>query len=344
MKEMGMLKIIGVTFVVGVMAMAAGCMTAGVAGNEEPPPDIYMGDWQGEGKLDGQKAKVFAQIIALGDGQYRANILSTLEKRVDPEAVLDGKMADGKVSFSGSDWTAVHDGKSFVGSHKQEAGNFTMTRLVRVSPTMGKKPPRGAVVLFDGKSTAGWYHPGRKKPTSDASGASAVSWKLLENGAMEVARGGSIKSTKAFTDHFVHVEFRTPFMPKARGQGRGNSGVYLQGFYEVQVLDSYGLAGRDNECGGIYKVAAPTVNMCLPPMQWQTYDIDFKAARFDENGNIIAKPQMTVTHNGVKIHDAVEVPKPTQSHGSGDVKQAGGLYLQDHGNPVQYRNIWVAEK
>jgi hypothetical protein len=132
-------------------------------------------------------------------------------------------------------------------------------------------------------------------------------------------------------------------MAKARGQGRGNSGVYLQNRYEVQVLDSYGLAGLDNECGGIYKIGRPRVNMCAPPGQWQSYDMTFKAARFNNAGNKTDKARLTVVHNGVTIHDDIEIPGPTGGALDGDESRPGGIYLQDHGNPVQFRNIWVVE-
>lgn len=148
-------------------------------------------------------------------------------------------------------------------------------------------------------------------------------------------------SEAQFTDHKVHVEFRTPFQPTARRQGRGNSGVYLQARYEVQVLDSYGLEGKSNECGGIYKIAEPRVNMCAPPLQWQTYDIEFRAARFDEAQKKMGNATMTVYHNGVLIHDRVSIPARVAG-GPGFVA-SGGILLQNHGNPVQYRNIWVQE-
>jgi hypothetical protein len=132
-------------------------------------------------------------------------------------------------------------------------------------------------------------------------------------------------------------------MPSARGQGRGNSGVYLQGRYEVQVLDSYGLSGQDNECGGIYKVGRPIVNMCAPPLTWQTYDIEFRAPRFDAGGVKTADPVITVHHNGVLVQDELIVAGSTGAALNANATQPGGIYLQDHGNPVQYRNIWVLE-
>ncbi len=162
---------------------------------------------------------------------------------------------------------------------------------------------------------------------------------------MEVKpRTSSIITKKKFGDVKLHLEFRTPFMPDARGQGRGNSGVYLQGRYEVQILDSYGLEGRDNECGGIYRVGKPRVNMCAPPTQWQTYDITFRAPRFKDNGEKIRGALLTVLHNGVRIQDKAEAAKgPTTAAPDDTEKGPGGIYLQDHGNRVQFRNIWLVE-
>jgi hypothetical protein len=161
----------------------------------------------------------------------------------------------------------------------------------------------------------------------------------LKDGVMTVG-GSGLVSKKEFGDFKLHVEFNIPYMPDAKGQARGNSGVYLQGRYEIQVLDSYGLKSQDNDCGGIYKQYAPAVNACKPPLQWQTYDITFRAPRVAD-GKVVEPARVTVVHNGLTIHDDREI-KPTPGGIDGDAtKTTGPIFLQNHGNPVQFRNIWV---
>jgi hypothetical protein len=188
---------------------------------------------------------------------------------------------------------------------------------------MGAEPPPGAVVLFDGKGI-------NRFPNS----------RVTEDGLL--VEGAT--SEDKFTDCTVHVEFRLPYTPTGRGQARGNSGLYLQGRYEVQMLDSFGLTGENNECGGLYKIAAPKVNMCFPPLAWQTYDVDFTAAKFDEQGQKTASARITVKHNGVLIHENQELPGLTTSAPAKDETSPGPIFLQNHGNPVRYRNIWVLPK
>ena len=143
----------------------------------------------------------------------------------------------------------------------------------------------------------------------------------------------------------VHLEFVTPFMPEAKGQGRGNSGCYLQGRYEVQILDSFGLAGEMHECGGIYSVNKPKINMCFPPLSWQTYDIEFTAARFDSNGKKTSHPKMTVYHNGVLIHENQDMKNgKTLAAPFDETPEPQSHYLQWHDNVVHFRNIWVVER
>lgn len=193
-------------------------------------------------------------------------------------------------------------------------------------------PPPGAVVLFDGKSLDNWTKRDGKAPAG---------FKLVAGDAMQVASGDIVSKQKFDGKFKLHVEFRVPYMPKASGQGRGNSGVYLQGRYEVQVLDSYGLNSKDNDCGGIYGVAKPLVNACKAPAVWQTYDIEFQAPTC-EGGKKVAPGLITVYHNGVLIHDKVKITSDNTAAGAGgNVCEPGPILLQDHGNPVQYRNIWV---
>jgi hypothetical protein len=129
-------------------------------------------------------------------------------------------------------------------------------------------------------------------------------------------------------------------MPNSTGQGRGNSGVYLQDRYECQVLDSFGLNGENNECGGIYTQHKPLVNMCFPPLAWQTYDIEFTPAEFDADGKKTKNGRATIYHNGVKIHDNVEFPKECPG-GQKEEATPGPFQFQDHGDPVVYRTVWV---
>ena len=192
--------------------------------------------------------------------------------------------------------------------------------------------PSDAVVLFDGKDLSKWA----RRDTGEPAG-----WKV-EDGYMEVVpRSGSIVSKELFTDCQLHVEFRLPLMPDAQGQARANSGVYLQGRYEIQVLDSYGLDSKDDDCGGIYKLAAPMVNASRPPEQWQTYDVFFRAPRFNEHGVKTANARISVLHNGIWIHDDLEIPEATGGELDRDYSEPGPIMLQDHGNTVRYRNVWV---
>lgn len=159
---------------------------------------------------------------------------------------------------------------------------------------------------------------------------------------MTVVRGtGDIISEQTFDDAFIHLEFCEPDMPEATGQGKGNSGVFVQGRYEIQVLDSYGwkVPGK-GDCGAIYNQFAPLVNACRPALQWQSYDIVFRAARAGEGGQGAENARITLLHNGVVIHNNVELQGPTGGALDQDVGRAGPLRLQDHGNPVRYRNVW----
>lgn len=196
-------------------------------------------------------------------------------------------------------------------------------------------PPMGATVLFDGKSFDGWLK---------RDGKAKAEWKLVD-GAMEGFKGhGDIITKETFDGHFkLHVEFRVPYEPKGTGQGRGNSGVYVQGRYEVQILDSYGQESKNNDCAAIYEQFAPKVNACKAPTVWQSFDIEFTAPKY-ENGKKSEPVHMTVHHNGVKVHDDVKVlVDNTRAGAAGDASKPGPILLQDHGHPVQFRNIWLVK-
>ena len=207
-------------------------------------------------------------------------------------------------------------------------------RVLRTAPTLGAKPPADAVVLFDGSSTDQWID------------GNIVDENLLAEGA---------RSKRTFRNYHMHLEFRTPFMPTARGMQRGNSGVYLQELWEIQVIDSFGWTTENRKyerlshvgrCGGIHELVMPDVNMCLPPLSWQTFDIDHTASTVDDNGRQKTPAVLTILHNGVVIHDHYIVPPTPASANPLPHRNhlPGRLFLQQHGNPVRYRNLWVVER
>jgi hypothetical protein len=198
-------------------------------------------------------------------------------------------------------------------------------------------PPSDAVVLFDGKSLAGW---------TDAKGQPAR-WKV-EDGSMEVVKDtGSIQTVKEFGDCQLHVEWVAPSPAKGEGQDRGNSGVFLMNLYEVQVLDSYNSRTyADGQAAAIYGQYPPLVNACRPPGEWQTYDIVFRRPRFAKDGGLLAPARMTVFHNGILVHDDDPLTGPTAHKARPPYKMHPAklpLSLQDHGHPVRYRDIWIRD-
>lgn len=252
----------------------------------------YYGGLPGEGWFGGERFEL--------PGERSGDLLRLTDPRFDVEI------------FDGVATLYAKDGR--------EAGK--LYRVERVSPTMGVRPPQGAIVLFDGTNTD---HFKNAKTTPD---------NLLMAGT---------ETKHAYADFRLHGEFLLPYKPLARGQNRGNSGFYLQGRYEVQVLDSFGLEGIENECGSLYRTKRPDINMCLPPLQWQTYDIDFSPAKFDADGKKIRNMRISVWQNGVLIHNQASIPNKT---GAGQPESPVPLVtkLQDHANPVVYRNIWLIDR
>jgi 3-keto-disaccharide hydrolase len=199
-------------------------------------------------------------------------------------------------------------------------------------------PPGDAVVLFDGKDLSRWR---------TAGGGSPAKWKLVD-GAMEVVKGaGDIQTADPFGDSQIHVEWMTPAPGAGEGQQRGNSGVFPMGMYEVQVLDSYqNKTYPDGQAAALYGQSPPLVNASRPPGQWQTYDIVFRGPRFGADGKLRRPARVTVFHNGVLVQDARELTGPTAHKARPPYAPHAPklpLKLQDHGDPVRYRNIWIRE-
>ena len=293
----------------------------------------YQGEYVGELGADGQTQRMGMQVIAIGNGQFKVKAFNEglpgdgWNGEAHEEIKAIGKLNDqGVVEFRGyhrGNADIMKDGTMKI-SLPDGSPYGELKKTVRKSETLGAKPPANAEVLFDGSSVEGW----KKGRLSD------------EGHLMQ-----GTTSKKTFGSHHLHIEFLLPFQPTKSGQARGNSGIYVQGRYEVQMLDSFGLEPAHNLCGGIYSVKPPKMNMCFPPMTWQTYDIDFTEAKYDEAGKQTKAATMTVKHNGVLIHEDVELPpRKTTAAPVNPGPEPGPVYLQDHGNPVRYRNIWVLAK
>ena len=199
--------------------------------------------------------------------------------------------------------------------------------------TLGAKPTENAVILFNGKDLNNWS-------TRDSQPAT---WTVKDGFMQVIGRPGNIMTKEVMTDFYLHLEFRCPDMPQATGQKKGNSGVFLQGRYEIQVLDSYGwdIPGK-GDCGAIYNRHAPLVNACKPALQWQTYDVFFCAPRINDVGEVTEPVRLTVIQNGQTIQNNVQIPVPTDEEWIKEAATPGPLMLQDHGgDEVAYRNIWA---
>lgn len=296
-------------------------------------PDFALqGEYLGPIRFGLSSQQAGLQVVALGDGTFRGVLLigglpgAGWDRRT--EFPLSGETRNGAAVLHTSQapelMVEVHPGPQgrarVIGAGGVQIAD--LPRIHRISPTLGAHPPAQSIILFDGSAS------------TQLEGAQRTSDRLLKAGATTAMPVG---------DFQLHVEFRTPFMPSARGQARGNSGVYVQRRYEVQILDSFGLKGVENECGALYRQQRPDVNMCFPPLSWQTYDIWFIAARWDDAGQKIANARITVLHNGVPVHTDRELPDKT---GAGQPESPADLpiHFQFHGDAVHYRNLWLVRE
>ncbi len=294
-----------------------------------------QGNWEGGFTAAGWKDQALrAEIIGQPGNTYRALL------RVGdlPAVELVGMSRSDAAVFIGE--FELGDKGKFIGRAQARGGEmhgellaitgdssaaFTMKKVLKQSPTLGEAPPRGAVVLLgEGVAEDAWtLQPGN-----------------IVNHELRIG-GNTYVSGYEHGDARLHVEFMCPYMPNDSGQARGNSGVYVHGRYEVQVLDSFGDAPGVGTCGAIYSIAVPPPGACLPPGEWQTYDITFKAPRFDANGKKTEDAVITVLHNGMTLYDNMVLPHTTPGGVSGDESAHGPLMLQNHGDEVRFRNVWV---
>lgn len=298
-------------------------------------PDTAGIDFQIQGEYAGALQSEFGwqryglQVIARGDGAFAGVlILGGLPGddvvrglRTPVSGALEGNsaarlQADGQSILVDGNTARVSDSEGrYLGS---------LDKVARTSPTLGLQPPPEAIVLFDGE---------------DASNLEKA--KVTAGGVIEInSIPGGIMTKMPVGSFRLHIEFRSPFMPYATGQARGNSGVYIQRRYECQILDSFGLDGVKNECGALYKQQEPYINMCLPPLTWQTYDIDFTPPQWDERGKKIANAVITVFQNGVAVHHHRQVLNKTGA-GRPEGPEKMPILFQNHGDAVQYRNMWI---
>lgn len=306
------------------------------AGEYENPSDYpLMGDWEGKWinpKRGHEKAhpQLAAQLLPVAGGKYRVVILPELYNRAAPYLTLEVPATHERVEINQNEFQVVFEGAKVSGQARLhgELTRFELNKAQLNTPTLGMQPPKGATVLFDGANFDAWQHEGGK----------AVTWKLFDDAMQVVTRhdkqnkakglGGDIQTRETFESMRFHMEFRYPVEAGKSGQGRGNSGLFFLPIGEVQILNSYTTPNYWNECGSIYKRVPAKVDAAGPPLEWQTYDVEIE---LPGNGQAI----MTVRLNGRIVHNRMTI-----DCGADEIT----VRLQDHINPLQFRNIWLVER
>ena len=309
------------------------------------PSDLFVGDWQGEGLV--------AQVIPRGSGNYQINFLPEFDVKCEPLAVMAGRVTDGELRFEQDGWSGQAKGERMTGVRPGigQAEGVVQEMLSAYRRASVPNHRRRAVILFDGSGFDEWeVQSGEELPLRRSHGSCA----RISCGSRRSTRkcaGGN------FADHEAGLPglsdaLRIPpgMMADKTGQARSNGGLVFgdANWYEIKVLDSYGLEGLDNECGGIYKVGSPAVNMCRPPLMWQTYDIEYHAPGYDADGKRIKPGRISVKHNGVPIHQDAELPDSPAAEkrrqANPESIPTGRIILHYHRDPVEYRNIWLVER
>ncbi|MEA3368136.1 MAG: DUF1080 domain-containing protein, partial [Planctomycetota bacterium] len=333
-----------------LLATAISLAASASAAPADGPPDPFLGDWQGQYTRDGKRPSrpLVAQVIPRGGGRYAIVFHEVFDHRCPVYGRAEGRAEGGRLALRGDGFTGEAADDRMTGTGRrldprgvEEGRPFALERVVRASPRLGAKPPDGAVVLFDGSGFDHW-EPDRGE---------AITWKIADGVAhvwptlSEHAIATGLRTKRAFGDYHLHVEFRLPLLAEATGQTRANGGISFEDFrwHELQILDSYGLPGYWDECGSIYRIAAPKVNMCAPPGQWQSYDVTYHRPRYAEDGKLLRPARVTVDHNGTVVQNDLALPGGNVPKNRLGSRKIGRIRLQNHGDPLAFRNIWVVE-
>jgi len=307
-------------------------------------PDPLRGDWQGQGGFVAQVIRADDRLLSVQDqiasqedvGRYQANVFRQFDVANDrPVAVLKGSVSGGTVTLEGDGWSGTIAGGHFKAANGHES--FDLQHVTRTPPSLGMKPPAGALVLFDGTSMDAWA---KMKERDWLTEDGPSGWSLIRGGVLEVVPHAScLISHKWFGDCKIHVEFRNLGGPT-------NSGVYIQDRYEANINEMYGRLDG-NPCAGFDNCtpaeAKPGIRCSRPPLEWQTMDIDFRSPRFDAAGIKTASPRVTLLFNGTTLYNDRELGPVTLNAARLGEAAKGPIQLQEHGMPVQFRNIWVVE-
>lgn len=322
------------------IAAFASLMVVGMASAEngprgpvhlEPPTDdpgyLLMGEFAGSVTVgEGKTETIGLQIRPLGKGEFEAisyaGGLPGQENHKPDATRMIGRLSGDFLVLSGGPWAVFAEKEQCTLISRSGEKLGTLDRIVRRSPTLAAKAPEGAIVLFDGSDTDQF-----------------INGQMTEDGLL--IEGTDFKPMHQ--DFDLHLEYRLPYMPEARDQGRGNSGVYIQGRYECQILDSFGETPVFNGAGALYRYRAPSINMALPPLVWQTYDIRFTAPRWAADGTKIRNARITSWLNGVIVQNDVELENKTGA-GQAEAPTLLPTKLQNHTDPVRFRNIWIIDR